>query len=41
MIKKQIKHLQKTVDKTKCGVKVTKDNLVVDINVCTCKKCKR
>jgi hypothetical protein len=41
MKKKQIKHLQLTVDKTKCGVKVTKDNLVIDINVCTCKKCKR
>jgi len=41
MENKQIKHLQLTVDKTKCGAKVTKDNLVIDINVCTCKNCKR
>lgn len=36
-----IKHLQKTVEKTKCGEKVTKDNLVIDVNLCTCKKCKK
>jgi hypothetical protein len=41
MKKKQIKHLQLTANKTKCGEKVTKDNLVIDINMCTCKKCKR
>ena len=40
IIMKQKKHLQSTVDKTKCGIKVTKDNLVIDINACTCKKCK-
>ena len=40
MKKKQITHLQLTINETKCGKKVTKDNLVVDVNVCTCKKCR-
>lgn len=35
-----MKHLQKSIRKTICGINVTKDNLVIDINLCTCDKCK-
>lgn len=36
---KTTKHLQLSVDTTKCGKKVTNNNLVIDVNKCTCKKC--
>jgi hypothetical protein len=34
-------HLQKTFNKTLCGVNVKNDNIVVDINNCTCKNCNK
>lgn len=33
------KHIQKTTNKTLCGINITKNNCVVDINKSTCKKC--
>lgn len=40
MMKKQTKYLQRTIRKTICGKTVIKNNLVIDINVATCEKCK-
>lgn len=39
-MKNKIKHLTKTTDLTKCGIKINENNFVIDINLCTCKKCK-
>ncbi len=34
-------HLQRTVNKTLCGVNIKNNNIVIDINHCTCKNCNK
>ena len=31
-------HIQKTLNKTLCGTRIKNNNIVIDVNHCTCKK---
>lgn len=34
-------HIQKTLNKTLCGTRIKNNNIVIDVNHCTCKKCNK